>query len=230
MTRIRPSVFIGSSAEGLKFAKTLQVLLDRSCEVEVWSQGIFGLTQGTLESLVYALDRFDFAILVLTPDDMNSSRGNESPAPRDNVLFELGLFMGRLGRERTFILYDRNSGIKVPSDLAGVTLATFELHQSGNLQASLGAPAFLIEQQIEKLGIIERKRLNELSEAAEEFDNTSKRMQKLIDIIARSRKVELDIVLSQFGSLINRKNLLQIKQDLIDLEKQLAIPDKKEKQ
>ena len=47
--------------------------------------------------MVYSLDRFDFAILVLTADDLVASRDVLSTAPRDNVLFELGLFMGGLG-------------------------------------------------------------------------------------------------------------------------------------
>lgn len=81
MARKRPSVFIGSSTEGLKIAKTLQVLLDSTCEVTIWSQGVFGLSQGTLESLVLVLDQFDFSVLVLTPDDLVASRDHVSPAP-----------------------------------------------------------------------------------------------------------------------------------------------------
>ena len=97
----RPRVFVGSSTEGLKIAQAMQVLLDTACQVETWAQGVFGLSQGTLESLVQALPRFDFAILILTADDLTVSRGLERAAARDNVLFELGLFMGSLGRERT---------------------------------------------------------------------------------------------------------------------------------
>ena len=45
-----------------------------------------------------ALDQFDFAVMILSPDDMTESRDQSYASPRDNVLFELGLFMGRLGR------------------------------------------------------------------------------------------------------------------------------------
>ena len=128
VARVRPSVFVGSSSEGLRIAQAVQVLLDQVCEVEIWSQGVFGLTQGTLESLVLALERFDFAVLVLTADDLNISRGTERPVARDNVLFELGLFVGGLSRDRTFMLYDRTRSPALPSDLAGVTAATFEPH------------------------------------------------------------------------------------------------------
>lgn len=155
MTRSRPSVFVGSSTEGLEIAKALQVLLDDACEMVIWSQGVFGLSQGRLESLVHALDQFDFAVLVLTADDLVISRESSSSAPRDNVLFELGLFMGSLGRKRTFILYDRTAGLKLPSDLAGVTPATFERHNSGNLRSALGAAATRIEEQVRRLGAVE---------------------------------------------------------------------------
>lgn len=149
----RPSVFVGSSTEGLPVAEAIQQNLDRACEVAIWSQGVFGLSQGTLESLVLKLADFDFAILVLTPDDMIESRGSIQQAARDNVLIELGLFVGALGRERTFVLFNRSAGIRVPSDLAGVTLANFQPHASGNLQASLGASCTQIKTAIERLGI-----------------------------------------------------------------------------
>ncbi len=221
MARVRPSLFVGSSTEGLKIAKALQVLLDRSCEVAIWSQGVFGLGQGTLESLVLALDEYDFAVLVLTTDDLVTSRDTSSAAPRDNVLFELGLFMGGLGRSRTFIIYDRTAGLKLPSDLAGVTPATFEPHSSGNLQSALGAAATQVEEQIARLGLRDKERFKQLSEAADGFDSAASQMQKLIELIARSRKVELDIISSQFGPLIDPDKLKQINCDLSDLDETL---------
>jgi hypothetical protein len=93
----RSHVFSGSSAEGLKVAEALQVALDYTCETQVWCQGVFGLGGGVLEDLEVATSRADFAILVLTPDDTVTSRDATSPSPRDNVIFELGLFIGALG-------------------------------------------------------------------------------------------------------------------------------------
>src|SRR5690242_18647446 len=112
----RPGLFVGSSTEGLRIAQAVQIVLDESCEVELWTQGVFGLGQGTLESLVLALSRFDFALLVLTADDLMISRGAEKLAARDNVLFELGLFTGALGRDRTFMLFDRTNPPVLPTD------------------------------------------------------------------------------------------------------------------
>lgn len=148
----RPTVFIGSSSEGLEFANALQIELDHSCEVERWNQGAFGLSGSSLDSLESATRRFDFAVFVLVPDDTTITRGKQIPVARDNVIFELGLFMGALGRTRTFMVYDRTSPPNLPSDLAGVTPATFALHKSGNLVASVGAACSVIKNAISTLG------------------------------------------------------------------------------
>ena len=148
----RPVIFVGSSPEGLKYAQALQQNLDHAMQVVLWSQGVFGLSDGTLESLVEKLQTVDFAALVVTPDDLCISRDSEQPAPRDNVLLELGMCIGSLGRERSFLVYDRSSKIKIPSDIAGITLATFQPHDDNNAQAALGAACTQIEQKALKLG------------------------------------------------------------------------------
>ena len=93
----KPSVFVGSSSEGLRVAREIQFKLADVGEVELWDEGVFALGFGALESLVQALNRFDFAVFVLTPDDLTVSRGAPQNSARDNVLIELGLFIGRLG-------------------------------------------------------------------------------------------------------------------------------------
>ncbi len=149
----KPSVFIGSSSEGVEVAMKLQTSLTSYAEATVWHQGVFGLGVGTLETLVDAAPKFDFAVLVLTPDDLIDSRGVQSNAPRDNVLFELGLFMGVLGRTRTFILTTDSRDLKLPSDLAGVATARYSKERNdGNLSAALGPAATQISDQIKALG------------------------------------------------------------------------------
>jgi hypothetical protein len=187
--RHRPRVFIGSSTEGLKIAKTIQLLLDHNCEVSIWSQGVFGLGEGSLEALVKSLDLFDFAILVLTPDDLVEMRGNVKQAPRDNVLLELGLFIGSLGRERSFAVYDRSVNLRLPSDLAGVTMATYALHESGNLRSSLGAAVTLIEEVIDRLGDRDKPdstqpkslQADEIRELRTQVNEMSQMLRQLVD-------------------------------------------------
>lgn len=154
MAARRPVVFIGSSSEGHRVAQGVQQNLDRTAECVVWSQGVFGLSEGTLESLVRALGEYDFAVLVLTPDDLVTSRDQSQQAPRDNVLLELGMFIGAIGRERTFMLVDRAAELKLPSDLAGITPATFELHELGTVQSSVGAACTTFGDEIQRLGRI----------------------------------------------------------------------------
>ena len=141
-------------------AEAIQANLDYECEVEIWSQGIFGLNGSTLETIVDAADNFDFAILVLTPDDMTISRGSTQQSPRDNVLLELGIFIGVLGFKRTFAVYDRSVNIKLPSDMAGVTKASYQPHVSGNLQASVSASCTHFKTSMKELGMRRRQMLD----------------------------------------------------------------------
>jgi hypothetical protein len=219
----RPSLFVGSSTEGLRIAQAVQVLLDPVCEVEIWSQGVFGLCQGSLEALVLALERFDFAVLVLTAHDLKVSRGATAPAARDNVVFELGLFVGGLGRERTFMVYDRTNPPVLPTDLAGVTAATFAPHSSGNLEPALGAPCTRIQNAIDKLGVRGSRMAQRLGVAAQSMEDTGATMRELIRLLSRSRKVELDIISAQFGPMIDPARLALMKQDLRDLEAILGV-------
>src|SRR5512133_911029 len=131
---MKPRMFIASSVEAKESAEYLQLGLEYDVETTIWHQGIFGLSDGSLESLVKAAKDFDFAALVLTPDDLVTKRGTKKGRPRDNVVFELGLFMGALGRERTFIVCNRDEKLDLLSDLAGVTLATFANRNDGNLR------------------------------------------------------------------------------------------------
>jgi predicted nucleotide-binding protein len=136
--RDRPRVFIGSSSEGLAVAETIQLGLEHDADCTIWNQSVFSLSSTTIESIVDAAVGFDFAVLVLTPDDMIVKRGQESAMPRDNIIFEIGLFTGVLGRARTFMVHRRDAALELPSDLAGVTTATYFDRSDGNLDAALG--------------------------------------------------------------------------------------------
>lgn len=134
----RDKLFIGSSTEGVEVANRIQALLAKDFDVEVWDQmTVFTLGKVTIESLEKAIRDFQFAVFVLTPDDELTSRGRTGRAPRDNVIFEAGLFLGSLGRMRTFVVQQEDKNLVVPSDLAGVTVARFRREHS-NLGAALG--------------------------------------------------------------------------------------------
>jgi hypothetical protein len=137
---MKPTLFIGSSSESLDAAYSAQRNLEDVAEVVVWTQGIFKLTKSYLESLLGALEDAEFGLFIFGADDLIKIRGSEMSTARDNVVFELGLFIGRLGRDCTFILMPKSSGdFHLPTDLLGVSTATFEPpSRPERLQAALG--------------------------------------------------------------------------------------------
>jgi predicted nucleotide-binding protein len=81
------SIVVGSSREAIEVARAIQVQLSDECAVELWNEGVFALGYGTLESLVQALNRFEFGVIVLTGDDSSVSRGMEQKAARDDLFY-----------------------------------------------------------------------------------------------------------------------------------------------
>ena len=76
----RPALFIGSSSEGLEFARAVRSLLADD-PVTLWNEGFFPVGSTFIESLVNGLPRFDFAAVVLTPDDLVKSRDSDDIGP-----------------------------------------------------------------------------------------------------------------------------------------------------
>lgn len=149
----RPVLFVGSSVEGLAVAKNIQLLLKHSTmDIRLWTSGVFGPSGVTIDVLLEQLDTCDFAAFVFGPDDKLASRGEQYDAPRDNVIFELGLFMGRVGRERAFFIKDQRSNLKIPTDLLGVTPLTYIASDKANLVSILGPVCTEIEITVGRLG------------------------------------------------------------------------------
>jgi hypothetical protein len=119
----KPRIFLGSSGKQEKLLQALTRGLEDIAHVVPWTTS-FNPGTTTLERLVELSHEVDFAAFAFARDDWTmvsppSSAGDGQASPRDNVVFEAGLFGGVLGMRRTFILHA--SGSKLPSDLLGLT-------------------------------------------------------------------------------------------------------------
>lgn len=148
-----PKLFIGCSTEALPLAREMQSLLryDKLL-VEVWTDDVFQPSRYPLEDLQSHVEASDFAALILSPDDKVTSRATERSAPRDNVIFELGLFLGVLGRERVLLIVPRSTELKLPSDLAGITPLDYAAGETETLTARLAPVANTIRHLVTKKG------------------------------------------------------------------------------
>lgn len=133
-----PRLFIISTIESLAIAQNIKLALDYDeIEVTIWNEnGVFNAGSYTLESLERAVKESDFGLAVMQGDDIINSRGNESAAPRDNIIFELGLFMGHLTRSRTLLALPRGEKIKIASDLQGLTPLEYKINSQGQADVS----------------------------------------------------------------------------------------------
>jgi len=151
----KPTCFIASSREGLRIAQDMKQDLDNDAWVTLWTHDVFKPSSFPLEALERKLDTTDFAAFVFSPDDLVLMRGQAKPAARDNVVFELGLFIGALGRERCFVIKPKGEDApRLPTDLLG--LEPLEFHPNfpdGNILAALGTPCHRIRKEMERLGI-----------------------------------------------------------------------------
>lgn len=156
-----PRAFVACSSEALILAEAVSRELAGVADVQVWrvADESFPLGAGTWSGLVSSAPRYDFAVVILTPDDTVATRSEQRATARDNTILELGLFVGSLGADRTFILAARE--LRLPSDLSGVTIAAFDRPANDALSESAIRPACArirkaIEQRTKQLRLVAR--------------------------------------------------------------------------
>jgi O-acetyl-ADP-ribose deacetylase (regulator of RNase III) len=181
---MRPRIFVGSSREAIDVCRAIQEELDDDFDVTVWDQDIFRLSYGALDSLLDALDSCDCGVFVLTPDDLTERRGESSPTARDNVIFELGMFIGRLGRDRTFMLIPATSTVRLPSDLIGLTAARYDADRfdSGQRRAAVGPACTKIRDALRSIQL----RRTEEPRSQARLDRAMRRMSKDLETLLAS--------------------------------------------
>ena len=121
----KPRIFLGSSGQQAELLEAITLGLEDVADVEPWTT-TFNPGRSTLDRLVELSGEVDFAAFVFAQDDWTTTDATQSgeASPRDNVVFEAGLFGGALGIRRTFILHA--NGSKLPTDLLGLTTVRYD--------------------------------------------------------------------------------------------------------
>jgi hypothetical protein len=122
---MKPRIFLGSSGQQARLLEAITLGLEDIADVEPWTT-TFNPGRSTLDRLVELSQEVDFAAFVFARDDWTTTDASASgeASPRDNVVFEAGLFGGALGIRRTFILHA--NGSKLPTDLLGLTSVRYD--------------------------------------------------------------------------------------------------------
>lgn len=151
----KPTLFIGSSNEAKSIAKDIHTRLQDTAIIRTWYHDTFFPGEHPLDALKREILQADYALLVVTPDDSVIRRNQPGFTARDNILFELGMFMGALGPRRSFyfIVSDHRNGqirdVSIPSDLAGITRLQVTRRDDDNAYNSdMGAECILLESAI----------------------------------------------------------------------------------
>lgn len=151
-----PRVFVISSSEGSEVARLVRRHLDQDDKiaVKVWDQGTFAVSDFALSSIEDAIEAADFTIAVVRADDSLVTRGRETKTARDNVHLEYGISVGRLGRDRSFLLVDVADDVKLPSDIAGITTLRYRSGRSkDDLDRSIAKTCDVARDKIEFAGV-----------------------------------------------------------------------------
>lgn len=157
ITQEQSRLFIGSSSESLKIARAIHSELDHDCYPETWNH-IFKLSSNTLTDLMKQIEVSDFAVFVFSPDDITIMRDRTSSTVRDNIIFELGLFMGKLGQERVFFVRPNGKDLHLPTDLLGINYGVY-YPERDNLKSAVTSFCNDVRESIEKLGKLSKKKL-----------------------------------------------------------------------
>ena len=150
-------VFIGTTEEKVTYGRSLIAHLQHHAACRL-ADTAFLKNDSFLGNLKEIAETYDFAVLLLTPDDKLETRQLTWQCARDNLIFEAGLFFATLGGERTFVV--RPAGMtdfKIPSNLSGINLSTYDDHHQ-NPRDAIMRTAIEVLEAIEKLGTRRRNR------------------------------------------------------------------------
>jgi len=125
MTDLKPKIFIGSSTAGSAIAEVVKSHLSPIGDCFIWNEpNVWEPNRSTFENLLRMVSYFDFGVFVATADDLTLTNEKIVIEPRDNVILEMALFCGAMGRDKSFLLVEEE--IKLPSDFNGIYMPRFK--------------------------------------------------------------------------------------------------------
>lgn len=149
----QPRIFVISSKEGIEVAREVRKNLDGDdIHVHLWDHDTFTISDYPLSSLEDAIERCDFTIAVAQADDVLITREETHKVPRDNVHFEYGISVGRLGRDRSFLLVQADTKVKLASDLAGLTTLRYQADEKDKMKRTVAKACDVARERIEFIG------------------------------------------------------------------------------
>lgn len=150
MTKKLSKIFVGSSSESSKYITTIEELLKDTVEVNAWNKRVFNPALGNyLTDIIKGIEKSNCALFVFASDDKRVMRGNETFVTRDNVIFETGIAIGLLGKQRVFIIAE--DGTVLPKDLDGLTVFKISPDATGNFEQSLKFETLRLKETIHSL-------------------------------------------------------------------------------
>jgi Predicted nucleotide-binding protein containing TIR-like domain len=167
---LRAKVFIGSSTEGKEVADAIDFGLQSEAEPTVWTSGAFNLSESIVSGLMRQARESDFGIFVFSGDDTVQIRGRQQRVPRDNVVYELGLFSGFLRPSRCFFVVPEDMPIHLPSDLQGITCARYSTRSDGNWKGAMNPFCSTVKDKIRVEGFRLHETENYLMDLATQYE------------------------------------------------------------
>lgn len=148
-----PIVFIASSSENIKIAESFSKYIADISRPVLWNSGVFVPSSTNIESLIAQLETTDFGIFIFAPDDKIKVRGKNYNIARDNIIFEFGLFMGAISRERCFmVIPHKKTKFKIPSDLLGFVPLTYNFDYKAHSKNTVNKHCNEVKKIISKQG------------------------------------------------------------------------------
>jgi hypothetical protein len=217
----RPNIFIASSKEALEVARAVKQNFDDEADVDIWNENIFHANRNYLDTLLNRASFYDYVIAVFTPDDEAIIREKHTRVTRDNIIFEFGLFLGRLGPNRTFLILQED--VELFSDWSGIEVAKFRPRE--NLVAAVGNACSSIRQEMKVAEKLEHfSMLPSTSLAIGYYNNFLRRVFEAFEVTDRLKIIERyskGNVISETGhDIVNRYPTIevQIPQNLQELD------------